>query len=382
MSVETIQNRSNTMEEESTKENSSITTIPQSPTQNQSSGTSSQPTQNDKNDTIGYLNSMKYTKTRPYLEHLMQSINNIPNSWYINNQLIYVPIPDSIQDFKHKSISSQVKNYLITMLGSDDNGMNKRLQKLVQILNTNFKNIYNSIQYSITQYIQMFTSYISSVLNRPIMNWDLKGMFYLIDNGDNYVNNPIMILCDNLILSIQRSTIIKNAKSKGGSKEFNIENEYKQAKEVGRKQYIHLAGLRDDISNNNGFSKSLNVGKRKQKSSKYEKTERKFSFHSFFILGMTKNQIIQHSLFGGKEGASALAHLIKAKVIPDCVSSIWVCCVDKRYENGRNGKFSVSKQNITWSGGKLKPDIDDEKGLTKYLIIYLYAKDHEYMNKK
>ncbi|GAB1223123.1 hypothetical protein ENUP19_0131G0001 [Entamoeba nuttalli] len=33
MSVETIQNPSNTMEEESTKENSSITTIPQSPNQ-------------------------------------------------------------------------------------------------------------------------------------------------------------------------------------------------------------------------------------------------------------------------------------------------------------------------------------------------------------
>ncbi|EDR29088.1 hypothetical protein EDI_088480 [Entamoeba dispar SAW760] len=386
MSVETIQhqNQSNTMEEETTKDTSSITTIPQSPSQNQTNGTSSQLTQNDKTDTLSYLNTMKYTKTRQYLEHLMQNINNIPNTWYINNQLIYVPIPDSIQDFKHDSISNQVKNYLNTLINNDDdNGINKRMQKLVQILSTNFKNIYNSIQYSITYYVQTFMNYISSILSRSIMNWDLKGMFYLINNNDyEYINNPLGILCDNLILSIQRSIIVKNAKSKTGSKTFNIENEYKQATQIGGKQYIRLAGLRDDISNNNGFSKSLNDGRRKQKSSKYEKTQRKFSFHSFFILGMTKNQIIQQTLFNGKEGASALAHLIKAKVIPDCVSSIWVCCVDKRYENGRNGKFSVSKQNITWSGGKLKPDIDDEKGLTKYLIIYLCAKDNDYMIKK
>ncbi|EDR23280.1 hypothetical protein EDI_344850 [Entamoeba dispar SAW760] len=177
------------------------------------------------------------------------------------------------------------------------------MQKLVQILSTNFKNIYNSIQYSITYYVQTLMNYISSILSRSIMNWDLKGMFYLINNNDyEYINNPLGILCDNLILSIQRSIIVKNAKSKTGSKTFNIENEYKQATQIDGKQYIRLAGLRDDISNNNGFSKSLNDGRRKQKSSKYEKTQRRFSFHSFFIIGMTKNQIIQQTLFNGKEG--------------------------------------------------------------------------------
>ncbi|EDR28861.1 hypothetical protein EDI_262380 [Entamoeba dispar SAW760] len=151
-----------------------------------------------------------------------------------------------------------------------------------------------------------------------LTNMKGNGLFYLIDPKGGV--NTIDLLISNIIITIQRRIIMMDGKENAKDDKFKVEEYYGKP---GKK-----------------FKKIIT----------------------------TLNSIRQYNFFGGKTNAIALAHLINAKVIPNCIGNIWVYVYDCPENEGRSGKFNLGKQNITWTGGKKHPDPNYDN-MSKYLRI-------------
>ncbi|EDR24202.1 hypothetical protein EDI_045320 [Entamoeba dispar SAW760] len=185
-----------------------------------------------------------------------------------------------------------------------------------------------------------------------------NGLFYLIDPNGGV--NTIDLLISNIIITIQRRIIMMDGKENAKDDKFKVEEYYgKPGKKVQKEFTI---GLKDSIDDLSG------IGKTKKATKEKIQKENVFELHSFILVITTLNSIRQYNFFGGKTNAIALAHLINAKVIPNCIGNIWVYVYDCPENEGRSGKFNLGKQNITWTGGKKHPDPNYDN-MSKYLRI-------------
>ncbi|EDR24495.1 hypothetical protein EDI_114340 [Entamoeba dispar SAW760] len=297
------------------------------------------------------------TKIRNYLKLFMKDSTNLYNAPKYNN-LIYVRIPNSVTDYKHGNMFDKIKTEIISCFekvnktDDNDNG-DKKLNDLMKVLEkyktiksaigSNIINIYNSIKNSLFDFIKK--------------SFDGDGLFYLADSNEELNTNIIMV--SNIIITLQKRIIIREGKSAA----FDVDKFYGNPGKKVQKTYT--VGLKDSIDD---FSALGKTRRDKKTNSSIVKSPNAFNLHSFILLNISLNDLKNYRFFEGKNNAVAIAHMINAKVIPNCIGNIWVYVRDWPEEKGRSGKFNIGKQNITWTGGKYHPDpLKDDT--TKYLII-------------